>query len=99
MQRLRAADEAHRGHAESEVVERLRCRRNHVGMVGQAEIIVGAQIQQLALAALGAGVADAYVRRLRRRDQPLALGKAVGIDAGEGFGEVGEEAMHGRFRI
>ena len=54
MQRLRAADEAHRSHAEAELVERLARRGDDLGMVGKAEIVVGAEVQELALAALRA---------------------------------------------
>ncbi len=54
VQRLRAADEAHRGHAEAELVERRARGGDHLGMVGEAEIVVGAKIEQLALAALRA---------------------------------------------
>ena len=54
MQRLRAADEAHRGHAEAECVHRLRRGGDRLGMVGEAEIIVGAEIERLALAGVQA---------------------------------------------
>ena len=52
VQRLRAADEAHRGHAEAEFVERLARRRDELRVVGEAEIVVGAEVEHLALAAL-----------------------------------------------
>ena len=54
VQRLRAADEAHRGHAEAELVERVAGRGDDLGVVGKAEIVVGAEVDHLALAALRA---------------------------------------------
>ena len=52
VQRLRPADEAHGGHAEAEFVERIAGRGDDLGIVGKAEIVVGAEVDQLALAAL-----------------------------------------------
>ena len=46
----RAADEAHRGHAEAMAVEGLLGRLDEIGMIGKAEIIIGAEIQHLAAA-------------------------------------------------
>ena len=54
MQSLRAADEADRGHAEPELVECLARCGDDIGMVGEAEIVVGAEVQELALPALRA---------------------------------------------
>ena len=48
MQALGAADEAHRGDAVAVAGERILRRREHRGMVGETEIVVGAQIDQLA---------------------------------------------------
>ena len=45
---LRAADEAHRGHAVAVAVERRLGRLAQFGAVGEAEIVVGAEIQHLA---------------------------------------------------
>ena len=45
VQRLRAADEAHAGQAVAPVVERLPRGLDHRGMVGQAQVIVRAQVQ------------------------------------------------------
>ena len=53
-----------------------------VGVVGEAEIVIGAEVEQLAFAALRARILDADVRRLRRRDHPLALHEALGLDLG-----------------
>ena len=73
MQGLRAADETHRGHAEAEPVERRPRRRFDLGVIGEPEIVVGAEIDHLA-----AGDADAAA--LRPIYQPLALGQPVGFD-------------------
>ena len=54
VQRLRPADEAHGGHAEAELVERVARRGDDLGVVGKAEIVVGAEVDELALAALRA---------------------------------------------
>ena len=64
VQLLRAADEAHRGHAVAVAAQPLVGRLDDGGMVGQTEIIVGAEVDDLAaadadvraLAAPGAGV-------------------------------------------
>ena len=48
-----AADEAHRGHAEAVAVERRFCGSNQIGMIGEAEVIVGAEVQHLASAGDG----------------------------------------------
>ena len=53
VQGLRAADEAHRGHAEAECVERRLGGGDHLGMIGEAEIIVGAEVDRLARRAVG----------------------------------------------
>ena len=42
---LRAADEADAGHAVAPAVEGLVGGGDHLGMVGQAEIVVGAEVQ------------------------------------------------------
>ena len=48
MQVLGAADEAHAGHAEAVRVQRLLRRGDDVRVVGQAQVIVGAEIQHRA---------------------------------------------------
>ena len=88
MEGLRAADETHRGHAEAEIVHRALRRRDDVGMVGEAEIIVGAEIDRLALAVRPG---DADPPALRPGDQPLAFGEAGGLDFVERRAEVVEE--------
>src|SRR5207247_1513647 len=65
--RLRAADEPHRGHAVAPPLERGVRRGDDLGMVGQPQVVVGAQVQHLA----PAGHAD--MRRLRRLDDVLVL--------------------------
>ena len=55
---LRAADEAHGGQAVAPVVERLRGGGDDRGMVGQAEVIVGAEVEDVGAAG------DADVRLL-----------------------------------
>ena len=96
MQGLRAADEAHRGHAETVGLQRLAGGGDHFGVVGKAQIIVGAQVDKLALAALRALVADADMRRLRRGNQPLALREPLGFDGGKLALQMGKEGLgHG----
>jgi hypothetical protein len=51
VQVLGAADEAHRGHAEAVRVERLLGGGDHGRVVGQAEVVVGAEVQHLAAVA------------------------------------------------
>ena len=90
MQRLRAADEAHRGHAEAEFVERAPGRRDDFGVMGETEVIVGAEIDHLALA-LRTGDADAPA--LRPGDQPLALGQPGGVDLAQDRSHVAHEGL------
>ena len=66
MERLRAADEAHRGHAEAEFGHSATRRGDHVGVIGETEIIVGAEIDRLARA------------RLRRDMDAPALDRSAG---------------------
>ena len=64
---LRAADEAHRRHAVAALAEHVARRREHGRVVGQAEVVVGAEVEQLA------PVGERDVRALRRGDHALAL--------------------------
>ena len=50
MQRLRPADEAYRSHAEAELIHRAARRRDDVGVIGEAKVIVGAEIDRIARA-------------------------------------------------
>ena len=89
MQRLRAADEPDRGHAEAEFVHRPRCGGDDIRMVGEAEIIVGAKIERLAGAVLRG---DADPPALRSRQQALALRQARRLDVVERRANVPENA-------
>ena len=66
---LRSADEAHRRHPVAPAVERLVRRLDHRRMTGETEVVVGAQVQQLASV-------DVDVRALRRRHHELGLVEA-----------------------
>ena len=72
MQRMRAADEANRGHAQAEARNGFRRRLDDACVAGQPEVIVGAQIEIPAWRLGGARVrGDAAA--LRRADRDLAL--------------------------
>jgi hypothetical protein len=66
---LGAADEAHRRHAEAVALERRPGRLDQRRMVRQAEIVVGAEVDDLAFA-------DLDRRRLGGGDDPLGLVQA-----------------------
>ena len=83
-----AADEAHRGHAEAVAVERLFRRGDQLGMIGETQIVVGAEIEHLAPAR------DLYAGALRRQDRPLGLPQRLGANDFELGGDVGKNA-HG----
>ena len=87
---LGAADEADRGHAVAVAVERVLGGGDERRVVGEAEVVVGAEVQH---AAAGLGVDAAG---LRRGDDALGLPEAVGADLVELDGEAGGEAVgHG----
>ena len=69
--RLRAADEAHRGHAVAVAVERQARRFAHARVIGEAEVVVGAEVDHF----LAAG--DAHRGALRRRQDAFGLVKAL----------------------
>ena len=48
VQRLRPADEPHRGHPEAPAVERVARRLDDRGVVREAEVVVRAEVEQLA---------------------------------------------------
>ena len=76
---LRAADEAHRRHPVAPALERLGGRRLHLGVAGQPEVVVGAEVDQ------APATVDLDVRALRRGEQPLLLvdaGRAQLVDLG-----------------
>ena len=74
---LSAANEPHRGKAIAPAVKRFVRGLNDLGMLGQAEIVVRAQVED------GLAVAHADVRILRRRDNPFPLVGAGGKDVVE----------------
>ena len=77
VQVLRAADEAHRGHAEAVRVQRLLGGGDHVRVVGQAQVVVGAEVEHLAAAF------QLDLGRLRRDDDALGLEQALLADGVE----------------
>jgi hypothetical protein len=88
VQVLRAADEAHAGHAEAVRIQRVLGRRDHVGMVGQAQVVVRAEVQHRA------AVGERDLRRLRAGDDALGLEQPGFADFVEGFGVTRRQA-HG----
>jgi hypothetical protein len=89
---LRAADEAHRAHAEAALFEPLVRRRDHVRMRGEAEIVVGAEVQDLLL--LGTfGEFDFDLRALRRADEALLLVEALRLDLFDLARELGPRCL------
>ena len=89
MQILGAADEPDRGHAETVAVERLTRRCRDLGMIGEAEIIVGAQIDHFAR---GPALAHPDAPGLRADDLAFALGEALVVDIGKRFAKMVQEA-------
>jgi len=79
---LRATDEAHGSHAVAPAVERILGGRDHLGMIGEAEVVVGAEIENLSR-----GNGD--VRTLRRLDNALGLPQARLADLFELGDQVG----------
>ena len=77
VERLRAADEPDRGHPVAPPVERVVRRGDHLRVVREAEVVVRAEVEQLA--ALG----HVDVGALRRRHHELALQEAVVLELGE----------------
>ena len=78
---VRAADETDRGHAVAVRIERSMRRADQCRMAGEAEVIVGAQVQHRA-------AARHVDRRVLRPGQlPLALVEAGGMQGGGLFGQ------------
>ena len=71
---LGAADEAHRCHAVTEFIECLVRGRNDLGMIGETQVVVGAEVQHVLAAAVRAHV---DVGLLRAADQALGLEQAL----------------------
>ena len=90
MQRLRSADEAHGGHAEAECVHGAARRRDHVRVVGEAQVIVGAEIDRIARALRRR---DMDAPALRSGQQALALREARRLDVVEGSADVVEKGV------
>ena len=67
VQRLRAADEPHRRHPEAPALERVAGGLDHGRVVGEAEVVVGAEVEQ------PAHPLHLDVRRLGRLEDELAL--------------------------
>jgi len=84
---LGAADEAHRGHAVAVAVES--CLRSVADLlvVGEAEIVVGAEVQHRAAAG------DLDLGRLHGGDDPLGLVEAGGLQLLQFGGDVGDESL------
>ena len=76
VQVLGAADEAHAGHAEPVIVHRPFGRGDQRGMIGKAEIVVGAEVDH-------AAPVHGDFAALWRGDQPFALGQPLGVDFGK----------------
>ena len=79
VQVLRSADEADRGQAEAVLVKGLAGGFQDLGVVGQAEVVVGAKIQDVARRAAGRE-GDANVGLLVGEDRPLLFIQARALD-------------------
>ncbi len=105
VQVLGAADETHAGHAEAMAVQRVLGGLDDVRVVGQAQVVVGAEVQH------AAAIGQADARRLRGGDHPLVLEQPLlayrmqfrGVLGGQGValnGFIhGEEDVRGGSRI
>ncbi|MNH18055.1 hypothetical protein D3C79_777460 [compost metagenome] len=83
---LSAADEAHRGHAEAVAVQPLMGRGDEVGMVGQPQIVVGAEVQYLLATHRDLGL-------LGRGDDAFLLVQAFRFDLFQLLGQVTIESV------
>ena len=92
VQVLGAADETHAGESESVRVECLFRGLDHFGVVGQSQIVVCTEIQDLA------AIGSANGRRLRRGDDALGLEQALFADGFKFAGKaVAGCGVHGSF--
>lgn len=82
---LRAADEADRGHPVAPAVQCLVGGGDHLGVVGEAQVVVGAEVEHLTGAATGG---DGDGRGLRGADHALGLVESGGLDLVEGRAHV-----------
>ncbi len=89
---LRAADEADRRHAVPAAVEPGMRGREHVGVRGEAEVVVRAEVQDF-LGRSARGELDLDLGPLRRVDDPLLLEEAGGF---QGFELGAEDVAEGR---
>jgi hypothetical protein len=71
---LGAADEAHRGDPEPVLVDAALGGRHHLGVVGQAQVVVGAQVEH------AAAVGEGDLGLLLTDDLALALAEPLGLD-------------------
>ena len=83
---LRAADETDRGHAVAPAIQRFPRRRDNCRMIGQPQVVVGAQVQHITFR-------DADRRALRSRDDALWLLKARAAYLLELLGEMGSHSF------
>ncbi len=86
VQVLGAADEAYRGHAEAMGVQRVLGRGDQRRVVGQAQVVVGAEVEH------AAAVGQHDLRRLRADDDALGLEQALRADRIQCVGVVLGEA-------
>ena len=77
VQVLRAADEAHAGHAEAVGIQRLLGGGDYLGVIRQAQVVVGAEVEHLA------PTLQLDLGRLRRNDDALGLEQALLADGGQ----------------
>jgi hypothetical protein len=89
VQVLGAADEAYRGHAEAVAVQCVLGRLDQVRVVGQAQVVVGAEIQHLA------AIVQGDFGRLRAGDDALGLEQALFADGVELLRITGSERCGG----
>src|SRR5690606_1548032 len=82
-----AADEAHGGHAGPVFPERLDAGGDHFGIVGEAEIIVGAEIDH-------GPAADRHLALLRRSDDHFGLVETFGSNPVQLADQMLGEAVH-----
>ena len=84
VQIIGAADEPHGGHAKPVRIQRRLRRFDQLWMIGKAEIIVGAKVEQ------AAPVSGADMRTLRCQDRALYFPQRCFADGGQFFGKAGQ---------
>src|SRR5690606_23426068 len=89
VQVLGAADETDRRQAEAVAVQRVLGRLDQVRMVGQAQVVIGAEVQHLA------PVLERDLGRLRPGDDALGLEQALFADLVQGFVVTGSQGHVG----